>query len=319
MPARKFSDEQLTEALKHTRSTQALARQFGISDRAMTTRMRAIGVPPLASKIEGQKKPVPTFVREALGRLKLDITDGRAVVFSDAHFQPDCVSTANRALLQMLPDIRPSVLICNGDAFDGSSVSRHTPIFGEERVSPARELRACQERLTEIADAAKGARRIFTLGNHDIRIHSYLAAAAPQLVDLPALDVRHLFPEWQFAWSVWINGDTVIKHRYRSGMYAPANNVKGALGMSFVTGHLHSMKVMPLSSYTDRPTLYGVDTGMLADPEWPCFGYREDSPADWRSGFVVMTWRGGRLLAPELCTVIGEGLVDWRGEAVKVA
>ena len=78
------------------------------------------------------------------------------------------------------------------------------------------------------------------------------------------------------------------------------------------------MKVMPLSAYAHRPTVYGVDTGMLADPEWPCFAYREDSPADWRSGFVVMTWRGGRLLAPELCTVVSEGVVDWRGELMAV-
>ncbi len=37
--------------------------------------------------------------------------------------------------------------------------------------------------------------------------------------------------------------------------------------MSFVTGHLHSLKVMPLSAYSNR-TAYGVDTGMLAEPEW---------------------------------------------------
>jgi hypothetical protein len=318
MTARKVTDEQLAQALTKTRSTTKLAAQFGMSTRAMTYRMRALGVPPAKNYVESQIKTEPTFLREAVGRLRMDITDGRAVVFSDAHFQPDCISTANRALVKMLPDLRPSVLVCNGDAFDGSSVSRHPPMFAEERVTPARELRACQERLTEIADAAKGARRIFTLGNHDIRIHSYIAASAPALADMESLDLRHLFPEWQFAWSLWVNDDTVIKHRYRSGAYAPANNVRGALGCNFVTGHLHSMKVMPLSSYAHRPTVYGVDTGMLADPEWPCFGYREDSPADWRSGFVVMTWRGGRLLAPELCTVVGEGVVDWRGELVSV-
>ena len=315
---RKFSDEQLFEALKITRSTTQLAKMLNCSTRAMATRMRAAGVPAAATHLDASNPPQTTFLREAMGRLRMDMDDGRAVVFSDAHFQPDCVSTANRALVKMLPELKPSLLVCNGDAFDGSSVSRHPPMFGEQRVSPARELRACQERLTEIADAAKGARRVFTLGNHDVRIHSYIASAAPQLVDLESLDLRFLFPEWQFAWSLFVNDNTVIKHRYRSGAYAPANNVRGSLGCNFVTGHLHSMKVMPLSAYAHRPTVYGVDTGMLADPEWPCFGYREDSPADWRSGFVVMTWRGGRLLAPELCTVVGEGVVDWRGELVAV-
>jgi hypothetical protein len=57
---------------------------------------------------------------------------------------------------------------------------------------------------------------------------------------------------------------------------------------------------------------------MLAEPDWPAFMYREDSPADWRSGFVVMTWRGGRLLWPEVVNVVGEGVVEFRGELMEV-
>jgi hypothetical protein len=64
--------------------------------------------------------------------------------------------------------------------------------------------------------------------------------------------------------------------------------------------------------------MYGVDTGMLAEPEWQAFAYREDSPADWRSGFVVMTWRGGRLLWPEVVNVVEEGVVEFRGELMEV-
>jgi len=130
--------------------------------------------------------------------------------------------------------------------------------------------------------------------------------------------LRRLFPRWEFAWSLWVNDSTVIKHRFKGGIYAPANNVKGALGMSFVTGHLHSLKVMPISAYADKPTSYGVDTGMLAEPEWEAFSYREDSPADWRSGFVVLTWRDGRLLWPEVVSVLAEGKVEFRGEILEV-
>jgi hypothetical protein len=248
----------------------------------------------------------------------MDIDNGRAVVFSDAHFQPDCISTANRALVKLLPELKPSVVVCNGDALDGAGISRWPKMFGSSPPTPAAELRACDERMEEIADAARGAKRIWTLGNHDIRLHSYIQSAAPALADMDAMDLRRLFPRWEFAWSLWVNDSTVIKHRFKGGMYAPANNVKGALGMSFVTGHLHSMKVMPLSSYADKPTSYGVDTGMLAEPEWEAFSYREDSPADWRSGFVVLTWRGGRLLWPEVVSVLSEGRVEFRGEILEV-
>jgi hypothetical protein len=317
MGARRVQDEALVEAMKSTNSPTLLAKQFNVSVRAMTTRMRAIGVPPLKHAALARKTEVPV-ANEAIGRLKIDLQDGRIVVFSDAHFQPGAISTANRALLKLLPELRPSVVVCNGDALDGAAISRWPKMFGSEIPTPAAELRACDERMDEIANAAKGARRIWTLGNHDIRLHTYIQSAAPALADMEAMDLRKLFPKWDFAWSLWVNDNTIIKHRYRGGMYAPANNVKGALGMSFVTGHLHSLKVMPLSAYADKPTSYGVDTGMLAEPEWDAFGYREDSPADWRSGFVVMTWRDGRLLWPEVVSVLSEGKVEFRGEVLEV-
>jgi len=191
-------------------------------------------------------------------------------------------------------------------------------MFGSSPPTPAAELRACDERMEEIADAAKGARRIWTLGNHDVRLHSYIQSAAPALADMDAMDLRRLFPRWDFAWSLWVNDNTIIKHRFKGGIFAPANNVKNALGMSFITGHLHSLKVMPISAYADKPTSYGVDTGMLAEPEWEAFGYREDSPADWRSGFVVLTWCDGRLLWPEVVSVLAEGKVEFRGEVLDV-
>jgi hypothetical protein len=317
MVARKVQDEALLEAMRTTNSPTLLAKQFNMSVRAMQTRMRAIGAPPLAHAALARKQAA-TVAHESIGRLKMDITDGRAVVFSDAHFQPGCISTANRALLKLLPELKPAVVVCNGDALDGAGISRWPKMFGTEPPTPAAELRAVDERMDEIADAARGAKRIWTLGNHDIRLHSYIQNAAPALADMDAMDLRRLFPRWEFAWSLWINDNTIIKHRFRGGMFAPANNVKNALGLNFVTGHHHSLKVMPLSSYAHKPNIYGVDTGMLAEPEWQAFDYREDSPADWRSGFVVMTWRDGRLLWPEVVSVLSEGKVEFRGEILEV-
>jgi len=317
MVARKVHDDALVEAMRSTNSPTLLAKQFGMSVRAMTTRLRAIGAPPLAHAALARKQAL-TVAHESIGRLKIDVTDGRIVVFSDAHFQPGCISTANRALVKMLPDLRPSVVVCNGDAFDGAGISRWPKMFGSTPPTPAQELRAVDERMDEIADAAKGAKRIWTLGNHDIRLHSYIQSAAPALADMDSMDLRRLFPKWEFAWSLWVNDNTVIKHRFRGGMYAPANNVKNSLGLNFVTGHLHSLKAMPLSSYSHKATVYGVDTGMLAEPEWQAFDYKEDNPADWRSGYVVMTWRDGRLLWPEVVSVLAEGRVEFRGEILEV-
>ena len=99
---------------------------------------------------------------------------------------------------------------------------------------------------------------------------------------------------------------------------ADVNNVVHS-GCNIVTGHLHSLQVRPFTDY--RGTRYGVDSGTLAVPyDKPFVHYTEDAPCDWRSGFVVLTFVGGRLLPPEVVQVVDEaaGLVAWRGQLVEL-
>lgn len=84
----------------------------------------------------------------------------------------------------------------------------------------------------------------------------------------------------------------------------------------YVTGHLHSLKVTP---YTDLVSdRYGVDTGTLCDVNAEQFAYAEDSPRNWRSGFAVLTFAGGRLMPPELVQRVDEGKVFFRGKTYDV-
>jgi hypothetical protein len=53
----------------------------------------------------------------------------------------------------------------------------------------------------------------------------------------------------------------------------------------------------------------------LADPHSSTFEYCEDSPKDWRSGFVMLSFDQGRMLMPELIMVTDEenGEFEFRG------
>jgi hypothetical protein len=63
-----------------------------------------------------------------------------------------------------------------------------------------------------------------------------------------------------------------------------------------------------------------VDTGTLADPLGPQFeNYLEQSPTNWRSGFVVLTFKDGRLLWPEVVKVFAPGLIEFRGAVMDVS
>jgi hypothetical protein len=120
---------------------------------------------------------------------------------------------------------------------------------------------------------------------------------------------------WKPCWSTWINDDVVVKHRFKGGMHAPQNNTLWS-GRTMVTGHLHSAKVQPITDYNG--TRYGVDTGCLAETFGEQFrDYTEDNPRNWRSGFCVLTFKGGKLLQPELVLAWDERHVEFRGEVIR--
>jgi hypothetical protein len=251
-------------------------------------------------------------------RIILDIEDGIVPIGSDAHYWPGIITTAHRALVRFCREHESKIpaVIMNGDSVDGARISRHPPIGWETRPELVAELDACKERKGEIERVAPNAERIWTLGNHDSRFETRLATVAPEYARIHGVHLKDHFPNWRPAWSVWINDDVVIKHRYKGGVHATHNNTLAA-GKTMVTGHLHSLKVTPLTDYNG--TRWGVDTGTLAEPEGPQFlDYTEDGPKNWRSGFVVLTFHRGKLLWPEIVHVIGDGEVEFRGRVFSV-
>lgn len=315
MVARKATDEQLLALYEKVSSPTEVGRIFGMSARQVSQRLRQAGVP--APKLGEQVgRDALQTVKIAHGRVSTEIQNGTVIVFSDAHYIPNVASTAHRALLKLINELKPRVVVCNGDAFDGASISRWPRIGWDNKPTVIQELRAVEERLTEVENAAKGAQLIYPLGNHDARFETFLASTAPQYQGVQGFSLKDHFPLWRPCWSFWINDKVVVKHRYHNGIHGARNNTVKA-GLTMVTGHLHSLKVTPLTDYTG--TRFGVDTGTLADPFGEQFqDYLEDNPRDWRSGFAVMTFHEGRLLWPELCHILDEGVAEFRGTVMQV-
>jgi len=251
-------------------------------------------------------------------RRGMALEKGRVIVFSDAHFWPDDTTTAFKALIKFIEHFKPSAIVCNGDAFDGSGgISRFPRIGWQKTPTVKEEIEACQFYLGEIEKVANGAQLIWCMGNHDARLTNYIAANAPQLEGLPHTELKDFFPLWKPCWSFWVNEDTVIKHRLKGGRYAGYNNVNATLGCNIITGHTHVLCTSPISAY--GKTAWGVQTGTLAEPTSMQFAnYTEDAPHDWRSGFVMLSWERGRMLMPEMIQVCGENEVEFRGEILEV-
>jgi len=316
MAKAKVSDQEFMRLFADLQSPAKVARAIGINETNIHQRRRRL------EKRYDVLMPVadprsPASIRHDKAVAACGIQDGVILVGSDAHYWPGPATTAHRAFVKFCKELKPSVVVMNGDAFDAASISRFPSIGWEDRPALKDELKACQDRLQEIVSAAPKARRYWPAGNHDLRFESRLAMVAQEYKGIAGIHLKDHFPEWTPCWRLDVNDDLIIRHREYGGIHAVYNNVLRS-GKSMVTGHLHSMKVTPWTNYTG--TNYGVDGGCLADgSDDPQFvNYLEARAPNWRSGFVVLTFHKGRLLWPELVHKWAEGEVEFRGRVIRV-
>lgn len=316
---RKVSDEQFLDLWKEHASVEKVAFAAGITVRQAHHRRRSIEKKldqPLVAKDRRGAVYQNVYAPKGYKHHNLGIENGTVIVGSDAHYWPGIRTTAHAAFVHLIRELTPNVIVMNGDAFDGASISRHPTIDWTHRPSVVEELRAVELALQEIEAHSNGAKLIWPLGNHDSRFESRLAQQAPEYAGVRGFSLKDHFPAWTPCWSVWLNDSVVVKHRWHNGLHATHNNTLKA-GTNIVTGHLHSLKVTPWSDYVG--VRFGVDTGTLAELTGPQFSYIEESPVNWRSGFVVLTIHKGRLLWPEICHVVAPGRVEFRGQILEVA
>lgn len=317
MPKPLCTDDQFIAAWNEAGGGLALIRdRFGfgsttaVSNRRLTIE-RTKGVTLHSSAANSTRHA--TVKKANSRRIDLTLTDGVILIGSDAHVWPGPLTTAQRAFVWASNHLKPDVVVANGDVFDGAKISRHPAGIWDQETRPnvKQELEACQNFLGQI----RAPRRMWTWGNHDARFDYQLAAANPQYIGVPGTCLKDHFPEWTFCMAIFVNDNLVIKHRYANGIHAAYNNALKS-GRSIVTGHLHSLKVMPWTDYNG--TRYGVDSGTLADPTSKQFDYAEEAPTNHRAGFVVITIRDGKLLMPELVQVWDDDHAEFRGELIRV-
>lgn len=302
-------------------SPARVARALGISERAVYSRRNALEAQGIAlPSAPRESTPISEWTHPK--EVRHTISDGVIIVGSDAHIWPGPDTTAMKALLEVTRDLAKSVkmLCANGDWLDGASTNRHDPFGWVDRPNAKQELDAVTDALHRWRMAAKPARSgcasVYTVGNHELNFERRLAVQAKDYKGIPGLRLADHFPEWDIAWSCWVNRGgahpVMLKHRYAGGVHAGYNNALKS-GVTMVTGHTHILEAKPWGDYRGRR--WGVQTGTLAQPDGVQFEYAENGPSPACSGFAVLTFKDGRLLPPELCEVI-EGRAMFRGQVV---
>jgi len=170
--------------------------------------------------------------------------------------------------------------------------------------------------MNEIETAAKGARLVWCRGNHDDRFENRLASVAPEFAGVNGFSIGDHFPLWDQTGCVWLTDNTICLHRDHNGLHAVHNNALKS-GVNIITGHLHSAKAVAWTDYNG--TRWGCDTGTLAEPYGPQFGYMENRSRNWRSAFALLSITNGRLQQPHLALKWDDNHMDFCGQIVEVA
>lgn len=238
-----------------------------------------------------------------------------AILFGDSHVWPGEFHTpAYKALLAVAREIRPRVCVDMGDSIDGATISRFPRIGWEKRPTIKQELDANREFRAGI-DAALPAdcRKIWLLGNHDLRWMGRLSNEVPEFEGVEGFDLTTLFPGWNFAKSLVLNDTLLCLHRIGSGIHAGYGNALKA-GVSTATGHDHKLEARPITDF--RGVRFGIRTGTLANIYGPQFEYTEQQPVDWCHGFMVVHIDGSTVWPEPV--IVGRDSFRFRGETYEV-
>ena len=316
MKPKEISDDDFIAAWRSLGSPQAVSNRTGMSIRAVYSRRNRLhsdGIPLQTVDPRGRESTYSPRIKFERSR-KFEIKDGHVIVFSDPHFYPDHRPTGVDALVSIIKELKPLAVFCGGDALDATQLSRFDPTRGwHDPPSVKEQLQCLVDGMDRIKRAAgKGCITAKTLGNHTARFSRYLAVNAPHMEDLPGTRIEDYIPAWPLSWTIELSGQipTVIRHRNLPGMlHMQAKNA----GCHYVHGHLHKLNVHAIPQYGRY--IFSVDAGSLADPETDAFDYAEGSPPH-AQGFVVFTFRKGRLLWPEIVSIV-DGVAFFRGSTVK--
>ena len=128
MAAPKVSDEEFIACWKRLGSPSAVAHALGIDIRAVYARRNRIEerLSIILDRADDTKRgrvkvPIPKNGFRALAE---NVT-GTVIIGSDGHFWPGERSVAFGAMVELIKDMKPAMVIMAGDSFDGARISRH--------------------------------------------------------------------------------------------------------------------------------------------------------------------------------------------------
>lgn len=295
------SDASIRQGLASGKGKRTVARELGVTE----WRVRCIARSMVTEAVLGRKEDEIRLRPVKRARIAQD----RAVILSDIHI-PHHDPRALAVALAALADLKPTVIVLNGDIVDEAPTGAY-PKDPREIITLEDEFAETRAFLAAVRKLAPKAAVHFTMGNHEDRLERYLTRQAPELASLGQLSLCALLDMKQHRVQFVNAGDCVtfgpfeISHgevvRKGSG-----NSIRVHMqnrGGSSVMSHIHRLGII---MRTDRyGTHYGVENGCLCGLE-P--GYIKHP--DWQQGFTQIDLANGVVSVRQHHIQNGRLLVD---------
>lgn len=197
-------------------------------------------------------------------------------------------------LMGVIEDLRPTHVVQVGDCNDFDAVSLHAKKYGRDTALEY-ELDAGQKFRGRLRKAGQGAEMVWLLGNHEDRLHRYVAGSAPRAEaamkgwdELLGTEPGEAIIPYQSAWKL---GRVTFVHDVGfSGAHATHQTLT-AVGGSVVHGHTHRGAVV-YGGTTEGDRWFGVGAGWLGDVDKINY-MSAASTRGWQLGFATIRYDSG--------------------------
>lgn len=230
--------------------------------------------------------------------------------------------------------VKPDIVVLNGDVFDFPQISRHRQMPGHFHLNLHEERRFGQEQiLRRVRNAAPDATIYFLIGNHEYRLVTYLADAAPRLAGLPELEFDTFLGIREFELNLvcqssflaptanarkldkrdnWLKlfDCYVATHGTSCAKFAADVEMNGAFRMSGTSGHTHRPQIITSNSL-GTGAISWMSTPMMAG-----FAVGRDyvsTPSSWNMGFGVVSINPKQRLVSQQLVIVHENWASFGG------
>jgi Icc-related predicted phosphoesterase len=193
----------------------------------------------------------------------------RILVFGDTHF-PFVNKDFFIDLKHVIKDIKPNIIVINGDLVDIHTISHHTP--EADSKSTLDEYKVSKDMVAKLSNIIHNLPVRYTLGNHDLRIEKVCNDVSVPRVFLKNFRELYDIPKiWDIAYNhivddvMFVHGQSNIRHKATL-----------RYGMSTIQSHFHSMlEISYIKSKTQQ--LYSAYTGGCCDDSSVGLRYAKNS------------------------------------------